>query len=65
MIDDAIFASGCLLHDLMLQSFTKYIRLSLIFMWQSALQGGRGGGLISVLGERFASIGKIFVLPGD
>ena len=60
MIDDVIFAFGCLLHDLMLQSFTKYIRLSLIFVWHSALQGG----LVSVLGERFASIDKSLVLPG-
>ena len=29
------------------------------------MMGVGGGGLISVLGERFASIGKIFVLPGD
>ena len=34
------------------QSFTKYLRLTLVFMWNSALQ------------EFFASINNVFILAG-
>ena len=46
---------------ILLQPFTKYSRLTLISMWNSA---PREKFLISVFQEFFASIGKIFILAG-
>ena len=42
------------------QSLTKYLRLTLVFMWNSALRES----LLSVFQEFFASINKIFILVG-
>ena len=36
--------------------------LALIFVWGGAL--GEGGGLISVFGERSASVGEVFIFAG-
>ena len=43
-----------------LQPFSKYLRLTLFSMWNSAL----GGNLISVLQGLFASMDKMFTLEG-
>ena len=43
-----------------LQSFTKNLTLTLVFMWNSALQKS----LISVFQEFFACINKIYILAG-
>ena len=42
------------------QPFTIYLRLTLVFMWNSIV----GNGLISVFQEFFASIKKMLILAG-
>ena len=46
--------------DNKLQSFTRYLRLTLVFLWNSVLRKG----LIFVFQEFFANINKIFNLEG-
>ena len=43
-----------------LQSFTKYLRQTLVFMWN----GAQAKSIISIFQEIFASIKKIYILAG-
>ena len=53
--------SFAVIRKILLQPFAKYLRLTLISMWNSALQEKF---LISVFQEFFTSIDKIFILAG-
>ena len=55
-----IVASYKLLDLIELQSFTKYLRLTLVFMWN----GAQAKSIISIFQEIFAGVKKIYILAG-